>query len=503
MSQKLYRQLDESFEHFLDVVTVETTDSELTPKLRTERRKQADKSDFDFCKIYFPNVFGDPWNELHTRIEQVKQGFFTFSGSRFFGKTAFSTITKIVKPICIGGTGLIGLALRNQEDAAERSAAIVRMIERNKKLMYDYAINIQQDRKGYYIINNKTLVALGMREGLRNILDEDFKRFETILCDDLFNRQTVDSQKDNEKVYNFVMSECIGQLEEYGMLIWLFNYITETSPGKRIAEEKPDHHFNLPALNDKDETNWIGSTWTTEILHKKKLEMPFDVWMGDWMNEPISRGNIFNEEWIKLINLNLIKIKMSLSSVDPSHGQSPSACNKGIATLGYTNKDTVVLLDIYNRKEDYSIVFDYLNMLHVTMPNHKVILFENDFNQWGIAKPYYDNWKRKRKKSLPIVSFDTKILKTQYYGADKEGRIMNLVYPFQTGELMVNDTIVQSQDYKMFKSQYISFGKSKDKLDALDAMASAFIMLPRYFGSGSFKVLKDKWKKNNSWLNER
>lgn len=503
MSQKLYRNLDETFEHFLETVTVETTDSELTPKLRTERRKKADKNDFEFCKIYFPNIFGDPFNELHTKIEAVKSGFFTFSGSRFFGKTAFTTITKIVKPICIGGTGLIGHAQRDKEDAAERTAAVVRMMERNKKLMYDYSINIQQDKKGYYIINNKTLVALGMREGLRNFLDEDFKRFQTIICDDLFNRQTVGSELDNEKVYNFVMSECTGQLENNGMLIWLFNYITENSPGKKVADERPDNHFNLPALNDKDETNWPGSIWSTEELDAKKKKLPYDVWMGDWMNEPLMLGEVFDEGWIKLVNLNFIKIVTSLSAVDPSFGKSPSACNKGIATLGLTNKNTSVLLDVYNRKEDYSRVFDYLFSLHSSMPNHTSILFENDFNQWFIAKPYYDNWKKLRKVVLPLITFSAKNLVTQYYGADKGSRIMNLVYPFQTGELTVNQTITGTLDYRQWKAQYMSFGKSKDKLDALDATASAFIMLLRFVTRGSFKGLHDRWKVNNSWIHNR
>src|SRR3972149_841238 len=42
------------------------------------------------------------------------------------------------------------------------------------------------------------------------------------------------------------------------------------------------------------------------------------------------------------------------------------------------------------------------------------------------------------------------------------------------------------------KSQYIGFGASKEKLDGLDATATAFIMLPRWIERGSFKPLKEK-----------
>lgn len=505
MNQKQFNELDIQFEQFLDSINLSVEDNELTAELAAKRRKIADADDFQFCKIYFPAIFTDPFNAIHVHISELKTGQHSVSGCRHFGKTAFGYVTKLIKKIALGGSGLLGLGLRTQDDAIERTSALVRLMSRNKKLMYDYNVQIQQDRKGDYIINNKQFVAFGFREGLRTIIDDEFKRFEIIILDDIFNRQSISSEKDNEKVFNFVDSECSGQLRPDGLLIWFFNFISENSPGKRYADENPDTHFNLPARNDEGHTNWPGSYWTDERLKEKEESLSFDVWMGDWMNNPQLKGEIFDKDWIRTVRINTLQIIASLTAVDPSHGQSPAACHKGVVTMGITADRECVMLDVYLRKEDYSRMFDYIDNIRNSFPNFRAVLFENDFNQWFTAAPYYNSWCERKKKYLPIIPYSAKILKTDDYGSDKEGRIMNLVHPFQTGKLVVNDTIVQTPDYKRWQSQYVAFGKSKEKLDGLDAAATAFIMLPRYMATGKFKSLKSRMNANqfNSWLTGR
>lgn len=497
------RQLDETFEHFLDTVAVEASETELIPELRAERRKRCDNNDFEFCKEYFPHIFTDPFNKVHDHISSLNSGIYSISGARFFGKTAFTICSRIIKPLSIGGNGMLGLALRDVEDSVERTAAIARLMQRNKKLMYDYSINFQQDKKGYYIVNNMHLVALGMRQGLRNMLDDDFKRFKFILADDLFNRISVGSELDNEKVFNFITSECAGQLEPGGLMIWLFNYISANSPGKKYADDHKETHFNLPALDENEKSNWENSRWTTEALLKKREELTFDVWQGDWMNDPIQKGEIFEVDWLKPVPISLQKFVAVLAAIDPSHGKSPAACDKGICILGIDNKGECVMIDVYIRKEDYSFVFDYLDVQRSMWHQFRAILFENDFNQWFSAAQYYQDWCEKRKKFLPIIPYSAKSLKTDVYGSDKDSRIMNLVHPFQTGKIKVNQDIINTPDYKKWRNQYIEFGKHKTKLDGLDATATAFIMLPRYQKTGTFKSLAKRTNQKDAWLENR
>lgn len=503
--KKMFNELDNRLEQYLDTLVFDAKDSELTPEQAAIRRSKADNDDFEYCKIYFPSIFTEPFNDLHKYISSIKTGIHGVSGARFYGKSAFTFITKYVKPICIGGLGLIGLGMRTQKAAIKRAESLNRLIYRNKKLMYDYNIQFQQERQGDYIINNKQIVTFGKEEGLRGIVDDEFKRFQIVILDDLFNRITVTSEADNEQVYNFVTGEVSGALEDNGCCIWLFNMTSDKSPGKKYSDEHPELCFNLPALNPEGKTNWPGSKYTEEKLEQIKNSLPFDVWMGDWMNQPILLGDIFKLDWLRPVNVNLNDIVATITAVDPSHGQSPAACYKACATLGLTRTGKTILLDIYLRREDYSFVFDYLDNIRRIFPNYKTILWENDFSQFNLAFPYYQHWVAKRGKYLPIVVYNSKDLKTHYYGSDKAGRIMNLVHPFQSGQLLINEEILNTPDYKLWQSQYLSFGKSKEKLDGLDATASAFIMLPRYVHGGSFKSLGSRYHDDgeNSWLTER
>ncbi len=492
------KKLDEQFEDFLNKIVFEQTETDLTPELRAKRRALADADDFQFCKIYFPQIFDDEWNGVHRHIKSLRRGIHYVSGSRKFGKTAFGLISKLVKPICEGGVGLVGLGMRTQDDSKERGEALTRLIQRNSKLCYDYDIQFQQDKKGYWIINNMTFVSVGAQEGLRNFADDNFKRFKILILDDLFNRITVRSVVDNERVYQFISSEAEGQLDDDGLMIVFFNIIINDSPGDRISKEHPERSFNFPALNENEETNWPESKkYTTEYLHKKRDDMNLEIWMGDWMNQPVLIGEIFDPNWIRGININNIKIVTALSAIDPSFGKSPAACYKGIVTLGITDREQQVILDIYLRKEDYEQVFDYLDNIRSITPYWKVLLFENDFSQWEIAAPYYKLWAEKRDKVLPIYQITTQQLKTENYGSDKESRIMNLVFPHQTGQLLYNEAIMNNADFKLYKQQLLSFGKSKEKLDGPDAASTAFILIKRYKEHGTFKSSKLRRAKMN------
>jgi hypothetical protein len=493
---------EKDFDSLLDSLTFKVYNSELTAELRKKRRSKADKDDLEFAKIYFPNIFDEPYNAVHRHIAALTSGFYTVSGFRRSGKTAFAYVVKLIKKLSLGVGGILNLNLRTIELSKERTAALIRLIKRNRKLCYDYDIKITQDKKGFYIVNNTYLIAGSYETGLRSILDDDFKRIRVSINDDLYNKSSVTSEKDNEKVKNFIQSEVYGMMEPGGLAITFGNSISENCPIVLLKKDCPENHFSLPALDSEGNSNWPShSVYTKEYWERFKGTIPFDVWMGEYMDEPFVKGEIFDPDWIRGVNVNTLQIIASISAIDPSFGKSQEACFKGIATLGQTNKNEPVMLDMYLRKEDYSKVFDYADNLREKMPNWKVLLFENDFSQFYIAEPYYEQWKELRGKVLPIVIFSSKTLKTEHYGSDKASRIMNLVHPHQTGRFLYNEAIMKTEDYKLYYKQYLSFGKAEEKLDGLDAAATAFIMIKRYLSTGSFKPLGNRQMKNNSFIN--
>lgn len=500
MPEPKYERLDAQFEKLLLDILHGVDEQEFTPEKRAERRALADSSDLQFCAIYYPKIFSAPFNRVHQHIAALKSGKYSISGFPKSGKTAFTFVSKIIKPICRSQQGIYNICLRTQDIAEERSFHIFRLITLNRLLMYDYDVKIQQDKKGYYIINGCMLVSTSVKTGLRNYIDDNFKRFRVSVNDDLYSRISVDSEVDNDKVTDFIVGEVYRQMEDDGLCITLGNRITEKCPIVRLEEKFPDKHFSFPALDANGHSNW-PERYSEEDWKSIQKETDWDVWESEYMDRPAEKGDIFQAEWLRTISLNLIQIVTSISAIDPSYGSSPSACQKGIATVGVTDKQQTVLLDMYLRNEPYEQVFDYLAALRVKIPAWKCLLFENDFNQWAFADPYYRDWSKTRKMVLPIMTHYSKDLVTENRSADKESRILTLVHPFQTGMLVISDEITRNLDYIRLVSQYLAFGKSKTKLDGLDALATAYIMVFRYVETGNFKPLRERiYSKAEHWF---
>ncbi len=476
----------------------------LIPEQRLLRRSRADYSDLDFATIYFPAIFNEPWNNLHLHIAHLQSGKYTISGARKFGKSAFVMVAKVIKSLCLLNEGIINISLRTQTNAKERTASIVRLIKRNKLLCYDYNIKVTQNLKGYYIINGVHLVATSVQTGLRSIINDNFKRFNLSVNDDLYNINTVFSDNDNKKVYDFITSEVYGQMEDDGLSITLGNSINAKCPIRMLAEEYPENHFSLPATNETGKTNWAGhSLYTDSFWKQKQTEIPHSVWMGEYMDKPVEKGEYFDTAWIKFIDISKLNFKAIITVIDPGYGSSPSACKKGIATLGITHDNKFVCLDIYLRNEDYSLVFSYIKALQKRLPQWKNLYFENDFNQWFIAKPYYDDWCKTNSNSIPIILFTAREMKTEFFSSDKESRIMNLIHPHQTGNFYYCESMKGSADYKEYISQYTGFGKKGSLVDGLDAMASAYIHIQKFLNSNQIETFNQKEfnRDNMSWLN--
>jgi hypothetical protein len=493
------KNIDVGFERLLLDILHGVDQLEFTPERRALRRQVVDADDLAFCKTYYPKIFDLEFNALHRHIAGLKEGKYTVEGFPMSGKTAFTFITKIIKPMLTGGNGLFNVTLRTQDIAKERTFHIFRLITFNRLLMFDYEPNILQEQKGYYIINKATLVATSVETGLRNFVDDDFKRFKVSVADDLYNRVSVRSEKDNENVAEFVTGELYRQMEPDGLSVWLGNGIKEDCPIRRVSNLFPDQNFIFPIVDENGNSNWEVK-YPTEKLPELQKDIPWDVWEGEWLCKPAMKGDIFQKDWLHTININLLKIIASLSACDPSHGKSPAACNKGLITGGVTSKHEVIVQDIYLRTESYETMFDYVAALRQRISNWKVLLFENDFEQWNFADAYYKDWMKTRKSTLPIMTFYSKDNATEYRGADKESRILNLVHPHQTGMILYSDLLTGTSDWVKFQSQYLAFGKAKEKQDGLDALATLYIMIFRYIETGNFKATKSKRYQKPGWF---
>lgn len=499
-----FKQLDLRFEQFLDSVLLDFIETDFQPEKRDERRARADADDLEFCKIYFPHIFELPWNELHVRTANLAPGMYTRSGFRHCGKSAVTYITLLVKPIALDIGGLIGINCQTLEDLAkEKTASIKRLIMRNRLLLYDYDITLEQDLKGHYIFGSTHFVAGSMNKGLRAMTDDEFKRFKRIVNDDMYDRTNVTHENHCARVVDFVEYECSGQLEDDGICLTLGNATAENAPIITLANKNPRNHFSLPALDENGESTWPEYMPDAEAweAYREKKSISYDVWQGDYLDKPGLKGDIFQPDWFREININTIEIIATVSACDPSHGQSPSACDKGLGTVSLLSNEDVVAEDIYLRKESYIQLFDYVDAIRSRFPLWKCLFFENDFSQFNLAEPWYQQWCKHRQKVLPISLHHTSQLATAEHGTDKDSRILNLVYPHQTGKFQYRQGVLNTPDGERYKAQLLSFGKSKTKLDGPDCMATAYIMVRRWKTKGNFKSIKKRtFDKLETWF---
>lgn len=497
---------EEKFDDFVEQIQHEASETELTDEAQEQRRayiaaaESAAEEERRWVKTYFPGIFSLDWNAAHLYISRAREGHHTVSGFRKSGKTAYTMVAKIIRPMVEGAGGMHAVNLRTQDKAENRCQMLYRMIDRNRLVQHDYDITVEQQLKSHYIINGTHLIAGSMRVGLRSLVDEDFNRLQVAVNDDLYDRTTVSSELDNSRVVEFVTSEVYGQMEDGGLVITLGNSITDDCPIVRLKEQNPDAHFSLPALDEHGESTWPAYR-TTEEWQEAKEDIPADVWAGDYMDDPLVLGDILDPDWLRTINVSLIDIIHSISAVDPARGSSPSACRKGAVTLGLTSSDDVVMLDVYSRKESWGACFYWLDRTRQRSPHHSVILFEDDFAQWDLAEPYYKVWREQTQKTLPFMLIRTDELVTATRGQSKVQRILNLVHPHQVGRFAYDARLEGSEDHAQYVREYKSFGEVTEGLDTLDACATAFIKLNRMGAhqSGEVKATKERTFQRPEW----
>jgi hypothetical protein len=497
------RQAEELFDQLLESVLFEVAETELTPEKRRERRRAADADVMAFAKTYFPNVFSAPFNDAHRHIASLKVGKYTISGFPQSGKSAFGYLAVGMHKIAMGLGGIYAVGCRDLDTARNRTKALSRILQSNKTLCYDYGISCVQDSAGYHIFKaeggSTHLVAGSVSTGLRNIVDDDFKRIRFMILDDLYNKESVRSELDNLRVYEWVTGEAYRQMERDGLSLLFGNSINDGCPVRLLAKEFPDRHFSFPILNDKGESNW-PERLDMEAIEKLKSETPSDIWHAEYLDDPLELGDQFQPEWLHTMRPHRDDILATIIAVDPAYGQSPESCAKAAFALAILKDHRVVCLGIRIRNEPYPIFFSALREMVLRLPKCKAILFENDFSQWAFAQPYYQEWLKQEETPLPIVMHNAKDLKTAHRAADKDSRIMNLVHPHALGQFFYDEDVVGTSDYEIYKRQFLKYGKhGRTKLDGLDAAATAYIMIRAYIDTGGFKPLGKRRHERPRW----
>lgn len=476
-------QRDDTFEDMLAELEHQHGDTRLTPDKRQERlahvREAPTKAEANlrFAKLYYPEIFEAPWSDLHHHIASLEEGKHSISGFRKAGKSALTYVVHVIRRVAEQRPGMVGVVLRTLDNAEQRLASLSRLILSNELLCYDYQIEAQSNGGAYRILNHVHLVAGSVSTGLRNYVDDSFDRFGVLIGDDLYDKESVRSELDNRRVYEFVVDEMWGQLEDHGLCLVLGNKINSDSPICKLEEEYPEGHYSFPIVDEDGEPTW-PERYDAEQIEQMKAEIPADVWRAQWLDDPVEMGDVFDPDWLATVDVSLVTIEASITTVDPAPGESPHACLKAAASLGLTSSEECVVLGLYGRREPYPVLFDYLAERIQRLPRHRLIHWENDFNQWHQARPYYRDWMQETGRALPIMQYRAAELDSRFRAADKESRILTLVHPHQTTRIAYDERLTGTASWDTFRQQYLGYPHEDD--DVLDALAAAHLLIWRY-----------------------
>lgn len=494
-SQRQIEALSANFEHWLLEAFAPVSKTELTPEKREKRRAGAENNPLGFAKIYFPQIFSLPWNALHRWMASLGPGCWTCSGHPESGKSALAHILFAVRPLVYGLGGIVNLNTQKEPVSQDRVLGILELLRKNERLKYDFKISIERDSMTHAIVNGTHLIPGSVNTGLRNITTAEFGRVDWQVNDDLYNRITLAEIKTSDHVTDFVTGEAWRQLSSFrpSFSITLGNVITEDAPIDRLRKMNPANHFSFPALNEKGESNWPEFR-TKEAWEKFAATKPPHVWFGEYLEKPLVKGDVFELGWLRtFIKKAEDSPLVRIACHDAARGESPAACRKALVTGSFMPDGSLVIEDIYARRESYPEFFNYSFALRTRLP-YLVLMFENDFAQFDFAQPYYLQWTAHSGFVIPLDVFLAKDLITEFSSAKKEDRIMYLVNPIQTGIIRFAPGVIETPDGQVFKNQYSGWPKWKEN-DVLDAMATLYILGKRYIETGSFKPARER-----SWI---
>jgi hypothetical protein len=493
--RKAIEALSASFEHWLLEAFAPVSKTELTPEKREKRRAGAENNPLGFAKIYFPQIFSLPWNALHRWMASLGPGCWTCSGHPESGKSALAHILFAVRPLVYGLGGIVNLNTQKEPVSQDRVLGILELIRKNERIQYDFKISVERDSMTHAIVNGTHLIPGSVNTGLRNITTAEFGRVDWQVNDDLYNRITLSEKNTSDNVTDFVTGEAWRQLSSFrpSFSITLGNVITEDAPIERLRKMNPANHFSFTALNEKGESNWPEFR-TKKAWEKFASTKPAHVWFGEYLEKPLVKGDVFELGWLRtFVKKAEDEFTVRIATHDAARGASPAACRKALVTGSFMADGRLIIEDIYARRESYPEFFNYALALHTRLP-YLIMQFENDFAQYDLAKPYYEQWSRQTQSVLPIDVFLAKDLVTEFSSAKKEERIMYLVNPIQTDIIRFVPGVIETPDGQVFKNQYSGWPKWKEN-DVLDAMATLYILGKRYIETGSFKPARER-----SWI---
>jgi hypothetical protein len=440
-------------------------------------------------KVIFPDRFFRKFSSLHDEIFKVldddKIQKVVIAAPRGFGKTTIDTIAYPGKKILFREKKFIVPISSTATNAVMQGENLKRELTNNIDIQRLFGpMKSEKFSAEQWITSSGTMVMpRGAGQQVRGILFDRF-RPDLIICDDLENAESVESEEQRAKLKQWFFSDVCNSVDRGSKgwkIVVVGTVLHQDSLLVNLLEDPDWHAVWLSLCDDNLKSNWPDFMSDDEVKelyesHKNRVPSQLDLFYREYRNIPISTEDaIFKSEYFKsyqeteLIKAKNIKNLKTVVIIDPAKTVKLHSADSAI--VGVTvNRETraIYVRDIVSDKlypdQLYNAAIDMVARLGAFIIAPEVTSL-NEF----ILQPL--------KNQMKTHNCHARLVEMKARGK-KEDRIAALVPFYRQGFVYHNESCCQK-----LEAQLMAFPKSRlwDIMDALAYIVELMEMENEYF----------------------
>ena len=403
-----------------------------------------------------------------------------FKWARGHGKSVHMDIMipmwlKIQKRREINFMVLVG---KSEESANMLLGDIQAEMQYNKRYIHDFGIqyNAGSWQDGEFVTQDGcTFFALGRGQSPRGLRHRN-QRPDYIVIDDLDDDELCENKARVKKVTKWIKEALFGCFgASGGRFCMVGNLISKNSVLANICKIKIVKVSEVNVLNSNGKPSW-PENWTIERINDKREFMGYRSFQKEYMNNPITEGVVFKEEWIKYKRMLPLREYADLVLyIDPSFKPTTKNDYKAAKLWGKTKSGELHHIDAFCRQttvvELVRWLYDLYERINKAGGNCRYYM-EANFMQDIIL----DEFRREGE----LRGYQLPILPDKRKKPDKFGRIEAVSPLWERGFVYYNETKKDDPDTVVALEQTLAFQKGMSGHDdAPDADEGAIYLLQK------------------------
>lgn len=365
------------------------------PAEKQARIRRARRDYNFFVEYYFPHYTDDPATGKHTACApfQIEAANRVFRSRNYKGvekwarghakSTHFDIFIpmwlKIQEPRELNVMVLVG---KSEENAKTLLGDLQAELQFNRRYIADFGVqyNAGDWQEGRFVTaDGCAFFARGRGQSPRGLRYRS-RRPDYITIDDLDDDELCENESRVKRLTNWVKEALFGTLDGgRGRFIMVGNLISKNSVLAAMARSKGMHVSQVNILDKQGNVSWAAK-WTREEVQQMADFMGYRSFQKEFMNNPITEGAVFRQEWIRWREpLPLSKYDYLVAYCDPSFKNSSKNDYKAIKLWGKVGTEFHCLA-AFVRQCSVAEMVRWFYDLHERVPENVVVEYYIEAN---------------------------------------------------------------------------------------------------------------------------